>query len=118
MDVQAFFRQLCVNNFIASPYFDIAVLATIKPELFVNHVLELDPTAAASVFSMFQGRYDGGELAARLKGERPWLIEVKKCFEARMASLRPMSRYRLKNQIGHSIDRVLALSSAPPGVVA
>jgi hypothetical protein len=106
-DVQAFFRQLCLNNVTESPFFDIPVLAKIEPDVFVDHALKLDPLSQSSVFSMFQGRYDRRQLDGELKAERPWLAEVKKSFEKRMASLRPMSRHRLKNRIGHSIDPLL-----------
>jgi len=106
-DVQEVFRKLCLNNVTASPFFDIPVLAKIDPKVFVDHVLKLDPISQASVFSMFQGRYDRRQLDGDLKEERPWLIEVKKYFEQKMTSLRPMSRTRLKNRIGHSIDPLL-----------
>ena len=96
-NVQGFFRKLCLNNVTASPFFDIPVLAKIDPEVFVDRVLKLDPPSQASVFSVFQGRYDRGQLDNELKAERPWLIQVKNSFEKRMASLRPMSRNRLKN---------------------
>jgi hypothetical protein len=59
------------------------------------------------VFAMFKGRYDRGQLNANLQPEKAWLANVKKEFEKRMSSLRPMSKNRLKNRIGHSIDPFL-----------
>jgi KAP family P-loop domain len=111
-DVQAFFRQLCVNNVTASPFFDIPILAKIEPEVFVDRVLELDPVSQSSVFSMFEGRYDRGQLDADLKAEKPWLARVAEVFRSKISSLRPMSRYRLKNRIGRTIDRFLPRSTA------
>lgn len=106
-DAQAYFRQLCLNNVTESPFFDIPVLAKIEPDVFVDHVLKLQPTSQAAVFSTFEGRYDRGQLNGELKAEKAWLADVKKCFEKRMTSLPPMSRYRLKNRIGHSIEPFL-----------
>ena len=104
-DAQAFFRNLCLNNVTPSPYFNIPILASIEPTVFVNEVLALDPTAQASVFAVFKGRYDRGQLNAELQPEKEWLANVKKEFEKKMSSaLRPMSKNRLKNRIGHSID--------------
>jgi hypothetical protein len=63
-DAQAFFRDLCVNNVTASPFFDVPILASIEPDVFVSEVLTLHPAAQSSVFAMFQGRYDRGQLNA------------------------------------------------------
>jgi hypothetical protein len=98
-DVQAFFRKLCLNNVIASPFFDIPVLSKIAPEVFVDRVIALDPITQSSVFSMFQGRYERGTLNDGLKDEKPWLDEVTKVFERKMESLPPMSRHRLKTEL-------------------
>jgi len=88
-DAQAFFRDLCVNNVTASPFFDVPILASIEPDVFVSEVLTLHPAAQSSVFAMFQGRYDRGQLNANLQPEKAWLANVKKEFEKRMSSLRP-----------------------------
>jgi hypothetical protein len=106
-DVQAFFRELCLNRVTESPFFDVPVLAAIEPAVFVDHLLSLPPLSQNSVFSMFKGRYEGGALNSDLQPEQSWLAEVKKILEMRMASLRPMSRYRLKHRIGHSLDPFL-----------
>jgi hypothetical protein len=106
-DAQAFFRELCLNNVTASPFFDAPILASIEPDVFVREVLTLHPAAQSSVFAMFQGRYNGGQLNANLQPEKAWLANVKKEFEKRMSSLRPMSKNRLKNRIGHSMDPFL-----------
>jgi hypothetical protein len=106
-DAQAFFRELCSNNVTASPFFDVPILASIDPDIFVSEVLALHPNAQASVFAVFRGRYIGGQLKANLQPEKAWLATVKKEFEKKMSSLRPMSKDRLKNQIGHSMDPLL-----------
>jgi hypothetical protein len=106
-DVQAFFRKLCLNNVEASPFFDVPVLASINAETFVDEVLRLEPSAQGSVFAMFRGRYDRLQLEGDLHAEKSWLERVKAAFEARMLALRPMSKDRLKNRIGHSIDPLL-----------
>jgi KAP family P-loop domain len=107
-DVQAYFRRLCVNNVEASPYFDIPILASIDPAVFVKEVLALDPSAQASAFATFQGRYDRGQLNSALQPEKAWLTNVKAEFEKRMKTLRPMSTNRLKNRIGHYLDPFVA----------
>jgi hypothetical protein len=110
-DVQEFFRQLCLNNVTPSPYFDVPVLASIDPEGFVDNVLALAPDAQSSVFSMFIGRYDRGQLDRELMEEKAWILAVKSAFEKRMPALGKMTRHRLKNQIGHSYGKFL-----PPSV--
>jgi hypothetical protein len=107
-DVQAYFRSLCVNNVEASPYFDVPILASIDPAAFVNEVLALDPSAQASAFATFHGRYDRGQLNSALQSEKVWLTNVKAELEKRMESLRPMSTNRLKNRIGHYLDPFVA----------
>lgn len=106
-NVQEFFRQLCLNNVTPSPYFDVPVLASIDPEEFVDNVLALAPDAQSSVFSMFVGRYDRGQLDRDLMEESAWILAVKSAFEKRMPTLGKMTRHRLKNQIGHSYVKFL-----------
>jgi hypothetical protein len=48
-------------------------LASVDPTVFVGKVLTLDPTAQSSVFAVFKGRYDGGQLDADLQPEKVWL---------------------------------------------
>jgi hypothetical protein len=67
----------------------------------------LTPDAQSSVFSMFRGRYERGELERLLKEERPWLSEVKRILEDRMASMRAMSRHRIKNLVGRTLNPLL-----------
>jgi hypothetical protein len=106
-DAQAFFRELCSNNVTASPFFDVPILASIDPDVFVSEVLALHPNAQSSVFAVFRARYAGRQLNTSLQPEKAWLATVKREFEKKMSSLRPMSKDRLKNQIGHSIDPLL-----------
>jgi len=106
-DPQQYFRKLCINNVEQSPFYNVPVLATINPEKFVDHVLALPPESQRTAFTTFQGRYDGGMLERELKEEKPWLIAVKAAFEKKAAALRPMSKYRITNRVGHSIDPFL-----------
>ncbi|NEV79024.1 hypothetical protein DYI24_18470 [Rhodopseudomonas sp. BR0C11] len=107
-DPQKYFRLLCVNNVEASPYYDVPVLAAIDPVIFAERVLALPADSQRSVFSAFKGRYDTGMLLRELSDEKPWLEAVKTALDARLATLRPMSKYRLKNRLGHGIDPFLA----------
>jgi hypothetical protein len=113
-DVQEFFRCLCLNTVTTSPFFDIPVLAAIDAEVFVDNVLTLVPDAQSSVFSMFIGRYERGQLDRELKDEKPWLLAVKDAFERRMPTLGKMTSHRLKNRIGHSYIKFLPSAAAAP----
>ncbi len=106
-DVQDFFRHLCVNNVTASPFFDIPVLAHVPPDQFVERLLALKPAAQRSVFAMFRGRYERGQLDDVLKEERPWLVEVKRELQNRMKSMQPMSHYRMQNLLARNLDPFL-----------
>jgi hypothetical protein len=111
-DAQAYFRELCLNSVTASPFFDVPILASIEPKVFVSEVLTLDPVAQSTVFATFQGRYSNGRLNAELQAEKQWLASVKMEFLERMPSFRSMSRNRLRNRIGHSIDPFLPVEWA------
>ncbi len=108
-DVQDFFRRLCLNNVTSSPFFEIPVLAYVRPQEFVERLLVLSPAAQRSVFVMFRGRYERGELVGSLKEEKPWLVKVKQNLESRMASMRPMTRYRMRSLLARNLDPFLAL---------
>jgi hypothetical protein len=115
-DVQDFFRRLCLNNVTSSPYFDVPVLAHVAPEQFVERLLALKPAAQRSVFFMFRGRYERGQLDETLKEERPWLAEVKRNLEGRIEAMRPMSRYRIRRLMARNLDPLLS-HGEPPRVV-
>ena len=102
-DPDAYLRTLCTNNFSASVYYNVPVLATIPPEDFASHVLDLNPESQRTAFSTFKARYESGLLSSDLANEKAWLPAVKKAFEEKAKTLRPMSRYRLLNYIGHNI---------------
>jgi hypothetical protein len=106
-DVLEYFRALCLNNASSSPYYEIPILASIPPDKFVDQVIKLPISVQASVFSTFKGRYELGALDGVLKDEKDWLVQVKLIFEDRMRSMRPLSKYRLMNRIGHNIDSFL-----------
>lgn len=103
-DVLQFFRHLCLNNVVASPFYDKPVLASIAPKEFVRRVLALSPPIQASVFSTFKGRYERGALEKELHEEKPWLIQVKQEFEKEAAKLGPMSRFRVSSRVTSNID--------------
>lgn len=98
-----FFRTLCVNNFEASIYYNVPVLASIDPTAFADAVLTLTPEAQSSVFTALRVRYDTTIAQDELADEKSWLAEVKRAFDARLGSLKPLSRFRLKNLVGRNV---------------
>ncbi len=98
-----FFRTLCVNNYEASIYYNVPVLATIDPEAFADAVLTLTPEAQSSVFTALRVRYDTTISQVELADEKSWLAEVKRAFDGRLGGLKPVSRFRLKNLVGRNI---------------
>jgi hypothetical protein len=107
-NVQDFFRQLCLNNVSASPFFAIPVLAKISPEEFVDRVLASSTSVQRSIFATLEGRYERNALAEGLSDEKPWILAVKHEFEKKMDTMGKMSKYRLKNRIGHSFGKFLS----------
>lgn len=107
-----YFRLLSLNSAEMSPYHEIPVLAVIPPEQFVDQVLSLPIDSQNTVFSAFKARYERGALERELKAEADWLDKIKKVFAERMKAMGPMSRFRLKNRIGHNIDTALVALTA------
>jgi hypothetical protein len=115
-DTTKVLRKLCLNNFSASEFYNIPILAAIPPETFVDRVLRLDPSSQSSIFSMFVGRYETGALEGPLKDEKNWLIAVRQEFEKRMGTMSAVARYRLKQRTQHSFAKFLPPERAVPVV--
>ncbi len=92
-----------MNNYEASIYYNVPVLATIDPEAFADAVLTLTPEAQSSVFTALRVRYDTTISQVELADEKSWLAEVKRAFDGRLGGLKPVSRFRLKNLVGRNI---------------
>jgi KAP-like P-loop domain-containing protein len=100
-------HKIMLNNISPSEFHDVPILATIKPTDFVDKLLALGPQDQSSVFSAFRGRYERVNINNELATEKGWLKSVKAELIKRMPGLRPLSRFRLTNLIGHNIDPFL-----------
>ena len=106
---EEYFRALCVNNVSASVYYEVPILARIPVDQFVTWVVGMNPISSRIAFTTFQGRYEHGLLNGPLKEEVPWLREVRRVFEERAETLRPVSRFRILNSVRRSIDPFLGV---------
>jgi hypothetical protein len=100
-------RQLMLNNVSSSEFYNVPILAVIKPADFVDVVLALEPAAQSTAFSTLRGRYELGLLAKELADEKPWLESVRSELTIRMPALAPMSRFRLTNLAKRNVDPFL-----------
>jgi hypothetical protein len=99
-----YFRTLCINNFAPSIYYDVPVLAAIPVDDFVTLVMSLNPKSQRIAFTVFKARYEIGLLGSKLANEKAWLGEVKRGFEEKAKSLRPLSKFRVLNYVRRNID--------------
>ena len=107
-DPQKFYRLLCVNDFEASVYYEVPILATIAPEEFVDQILSLDPRSQQSAFAPFATRYDFGRLNGRLKNEREWLRTIVDLLNGKAETLPPLSKFRIQNLVARRLTPLIA----------
>jgi hypothetical protein len=106
-DVQQFYRHLCYSAHGDGEYAGIPVLAKIDPDAFLDTLLSLHPSEQHVAMMALKARFERGGLDRELPGERPWLEKVRDGLLARARSMKPMSRYRLENQVARYIKPIL-----------
>ncbi|MFB0490063.1 putative DNA-binding ribbon-helix-helix protein [Methylobacterium sp. OAE515] len=109
-DMTKFFRELCINNFEASTYYNIPILKEIDASTFADGIISLSPENQVTVFSAFKARYETGALDRELKDEKPWLEELYKIMTEKASHLRIMSRHRLTTMMDQSLKQFVQAS--------
>ena len=106
-DAQQFYRQLCYSAHSGGEYASIPVLAKIDPDTFLDTLLSLHPSNQHVAMMTLKARFEHGRLDRELPDERPWLEKVRDHLLVRARSMKPMSRYRVENQVAWYIKPVL-----------
>jgi hypothetical protein len=106
-DSDLFFKRLNVTNSEENLYYDVPILASIKPDAFVSALLRLHPRDQRAVFMALKSRYEHGELNRRLEAERPWLRIVRRELLAAAEHLGPVGKYRISKNVEWNMQAAL-----------
>lgn len=96
--------DLVLNNVRTAPYYDEPVLAALDPKRFADRVIELPPREQMQALETLHSRHEFRRPG--LESERPWVAEVEKHLNAKLAELRPMTRERLRGSIARNLTPI------------
>jgi hypothetical protein len=102
-DPQLYFRRVCLTNSADNLYYEIPILASIDPDVFVSSLLSQHPAHQRIIMMAFKSRYAHGSLGRELAPERPWLATVCSHLVKRAHALPPIGKYRLLSEIESSM---------------
>jgi hypothetical protein len=103
-----YMRMICVNSDGPSPYYNIPILSAIKPQDFVDSLLNIEAEAQRTALSAFEGRYQAVSITKELSKEGPWIKKVSKLIRREIPNLRVMSKHRLEVLLNRYIDPIIA----------
>ena len=102
-----YLQMLCQNHVGPSLYHNVPILSAISAGDFVNKVLPLSAPSQNTVFHTFKNRYQDGQLQKELCEEKEWLMEIRRLFQKKVASSRPLLKYRILDLIKNNVDPFL-----------
>jgi hypothetical protein len=106
-DAVLFARKIMLNSVTNSEYYNVPILATIPVSDFADALIQIAPASQGTAFAALKARYENGLLATELASEQDWLSELNTELGERLASLRPMSRFRIANLTKTNIEPFL-----------
>ncbi|MGO7873683.1 P-loop NTPase fold protein [Rhizobium leguminosarum] len=110
-DPAQFYRRLNVGQ-NAGDLYNIPVLAQIDPDEFVSSLLAMHPSHQRTALLALKERYAQGALQRDLLDEKPWAEEIRSRLNEVAESASPISRFVIRNNVGYSLNEVLASQSA------
>lgn len=105
-DPGEFFRLICRNNVQPSPYAEIPIFGSLRPEGFVEVLLNSSPSAQMDIMLAMKSRYDHGMLEHDLKDETGWIEGVIDLLNDKLPELRVNTRARIE-QTTRSLEAVV-----------
>jgi hypothetical protein len=104
---QLYQRRLCVTNTADSLYYNVPILASIDPDVFVSLLLQQRPAAQRDIMMAFKIRYALVSVDRDLVAEKPWLRLVRDKRIEKAADMSPIGKYRLLQTIEWAIEPTL-----------
>lgn len=111
-DTTNLFREMCINNFGNSRFYDLPLLADISPEAFADKILSISPEHQLGVFTMLDGRYKHGQLDRDLLPEKQWIADLEDIMKNKIESAPVMSKYRLGRLIAQNLSPLNKIKSS------
>lgn len=107
------YRSINITADGGSAFYNVPILAAIKPDEFVDAWLSLHPQDQHTVAVALKGRYDDGLLTRELREEKPWAEQVRALLLVHLRQMSPISRYRIQQNLAYSLDPVLDAPEPP-----
>jgi hypothetical protein len=104
---QLYQRRLCVTNTADSLYYNVPILASIDPDVFVSLLLQQRPAAQRDIMMAFRMRYELVSIDRDLVAEKPWLRQVRDKLMEKAAYMPLIGKYRLLQTIEWAIEPAL-----------